>query len=158
MHTNRSAVLASLAVWTFLAFNAWMITFARADTRGDIMAAYDGFVTAQNARDLARVKATLLDSPDFLWVSDGKSVWGRDALVERMSRFQTLEVWRAEPLLERAKVVEISPDVAYLHMPLDLRLGTKSAPSTTRFLVSILFRNTTAGWRIAALFTTLDNP
>jgi ketosteroid isomerase-like protein len=158
MPIHRSIILASLGVWTFLAFSAWMVVFSKADTRSDVLAAYDRFVSAQNQRDLDKVKASLLDSPDFLWVSDGKSVWGRDALVERMARFQTLEVWRAEPLLDRAKVVEVSPDVAYLHMPLDLQLGAKSAPSTTRFLVSILCRKTQAGWRIAALFTTLDNP
>jgi hypothetical protein len=104
------------------------------------------------------VKDVLLDSPDFLWVSDGKSVWGRDALIERMGRFQTLEVWRVEPLIDRARVVEVAPGVAYLHMPLDLHLGSKAEPSITRFLVSILCRKTDAGWRIAALFTTLDNP
>ncbi|MGL5115951.1 MAG: nuclear transport factor 2 family protein [Beijerinckiaceae bacterium] len=139
---------------------AWMAvaTPTRADVRDEILATYDRFVMAQNARDLARVREVLLDDPRFLWVSDGKSVWGRDALVARMSAFQKLEVWRVEPLLARAEVVEVSSDVAYLHMPLDLFLGTKEAPSTTRFLVSILCRRTPQGWRIAALFTTLDNP
>jgi hypothetical protein len=112
----------------------------------------------QNARDPARIKAALLDSPDFLWVSDGKSIWGRKALLERMSRFQSLEVWRVEPLLDRARVVEVAADVAYINMPLDLHFYTKSAPTVTRFLVSILCRKTEEGWRIAALFTTLDNP
>ncbi len=131
---------------------------AQSDTRSDILATYAHFAAAQNARDLVRIKEVLLDSADFLWVSDGKSVWGRDALIERMSRFQTLEIWRVEPLVDRSRVVEVAPDVAYLHMPLDLHLGTKSAPSVTRFLVSILYRKTAEGWRIAALFTTLDNP
>jgi ketosteroid isomerase-like protein len=158
MHKTHSATHALLRIWVFLAFNALMIVMAKADTRAEILATYDRFVTSQNARDLDKVKATLLDSPDFLWVSDGKSVWGRDALVERMARFQTLEVWRVEPLLDRARVVEVSTDVAYLHMPLDLHLGARSAPSTTRFLVSILCKKTPAGWRIAALFTTIDNP
>jgi ketosteroid isomerase-like protein len=130
----------------------------QADTRSEILATYGQFAAAQNARDLVRIKEVLLDSADFLWVSDGKSVWGRDALIARMSSFQALEIWRVEPLLDRARVVDVAPDVAYLHMPLDLHLGTKSAPSVTRFLVSILCRKTAEGWRIAALFTTLDNP
>ena len=158
MHCNRSVIFAAFGVWIFLAFNAWTVASGRADTRGDVLAAYDQFVTAQNARDLVRVKAVLLDSPDFLWVSDGKSIWGRDALVERMGRFQALEVWRAEPQLEKARVVEVAADVAYLHMPLDLHLGSRNNPSVTHFLVSILCRKTDQGWRIAALFTTLDNP
>jgi ketosteroid isomerase-like protein len=158
MRTDRSLFAIALGVWLFLAFHAWMIAAARADTRADVLALYNRFSTAQNALDLPAAKALLLDSPDFLWVSDGKSVWGREALVERMARFHSLEVWRAEPMLDRARIVEVSPSVAYLHMPLDLHLGSKAAPSVTRFLVSILCRRTDAGWRIAALFTTLDNP
>ena len=158
MNGHRSVIVAGLVAWIFLTSNAMMMASGRADTRSDVLATYDQFVTAQNARDLARVKAVLLDTPDFLWVSDGKSIWGRDALLERMGRFQTLEVWRAEPRLEKARVVEVATDVAYLHMPLDLYLGTRSNPSVTHFLVSILCRKTDQGWRIAALFTTLDTP
>lgn len=141
-----------------LAIGMFAAAPAKSDTRSDILATYGQFAAAQNARDLARIKEVLLDSADFLWVSDGKSVWGRDALIARMSSFQSLEIWRVEPLLDRARVVEVAQDVAYLHMPLDLHLGTRSAPSVTRFLVSILCRKTAEGWRIAALFTTLDNP
>jgi ketosteroid isomerase-like protein len=158
MKIDRPAIMAACAVWLFLLFNAWTVIGARADTRSEVIAAYERFAAAQNARDIGRVRETLLDSPDFLWVSDGKSIWGREAMLERMGRFQTLEVWRVEPLLDRARVVETAQDVAYLHMPLDLALGTRAAPTVTRFLVSILFRRTEAGWRIAALFTTLDNP
>jgi ketosteroid isomerase-like protein len=131
---------------------------AKADTTAEVIATYNNFAAAQNARDLGRVKELFLDSPSFLWVSDGKSVWGRDAVIARMSKFQTLDVWRVEPLLDRARVVEINGTAAYLHMPLDLYLGANNAVSRTRFLVSVLCTKTVAGWRIAALFTTLDNP
>jgi ketosteroid isomerase-like protein len=158
MRPDRLSFLAAWSVWMILAFAIWMPACARADTRTEVLAVYTAFAAAQNARDPARIKAVLLDSPDFLWVSDGKSIWGREALLERMSRFQSLEVWRVEPLLDRARVVEVAADVAYINMPLDLHLGTTSAPTVTRFLVSILCRRTAEGWRIAALFTTLDNP
>lgn len=131
---------------------------ARADTTDEVIATYNSFAAAQNARDLGRVKDLFLDSPSFLWVSDGKSVWGREAVIARMSKFQTLDVWRVEPLLERARVVEINGTAAYLHMPLDLYLGASNTVSRTRFLVSVLCTKTADGWRIAALFTTLDNP
>ncbi len=156
MRTRRNSIFAALGLSLLIALP--LATQARADVSDDVKALYGRFAAAQNARDLAAVKALLIDSPDFLWVSDGKSVWGRDALVERMGRFQTLEVWHVEPLLDRARVVAVSEDVAYLHMPLDLHLGGKAAPSVTRFLVSILCRRAAGGWRIAALFTTLDNP
>ncbi len=131
---------------------------AKAGTTDEVIATYKNFAAAQNARDLGRVKEIFLDSPSFLWVSDGKSLWGRDAVIARMSKFQTLDVWRVEPLLDKARVVEINSTAAYLHMPLDLYLGSTNNVSRTRFLVSILCTKIDAGWRIAALFTTLDNP
>lgn len=158
MSKLKGILLAMLAVCAAFAWRVETPALANDSTRSEVMSLYDRFSEAQNRRDLEAVKAVLLDSPDFLWVSDGKSIWGRDALVERMGRFQSLEVWRVEPIRERARIVEVAPGIAYLHMPLDLHLGSKAAPTVTRFLVSVLCQQTAKGWRIAALFTTLDNP
>lgn len=126
--------------------------------RDEIRATYEHFVAAQNARDLARVRALLIDGPDFLWVSAGKSFWGRDTLIERMARFQRAPIWQAVPDLDHAAFVEVGPAAAYIHMPLVLRIGQGTeAPQETRFLVSILFRRVDESWRIAALFTTLQD-
>src|SRR5438128_2419721 len=46
---------------------------ACAGPREEVRATYERFVAAQNARDLDGVRALLLDSPQFLWVSDGRS-------------------------------------------------------------------------------------
>ena len=66
-------------------------TGARAD-EADIRATYKDFAAAQNARDLHKIGALLLDSPRFLWVSDGQSVWGREATLARMASFQEAPV------------------------------------------------------------------
>jgi uncharacterized protein (TIGR02246 family) len=132
---------------------------ARAGTEEEVRALYERFYRAQNARDLGSVRGLLLESDDFLWVSDGKSFWGPDTLVERMAAFQRFAVWRVEPLLDRARVVEVAAEVAYLHLPLDLAIGASEAEAAPfRWLVSMLCRRTGQGWRIAALFTTADNP
>jgi hypothetical protein len=121
-----------------------------------LLALYRGFVTAQNDRDLARVRATLWDSPDFLWVSDGRPFWGPDALVERMGLFQQAEVWRVEPDLDRGRVVEVAEGAAYLSVPLTLVIGRADDPARLRWLVGVLCRRELGQWRIAALFTTED--
>ena len=129
---------------------------ARADPREDISRLYADFVAAQNAHDLSRVRETLLNSPRFLWVSDGKSIWGREATLERMGSFQQAETWRVEPIVGKAVPVEVGADAAFLHLPLDLVIGAAEKPDRLRFLVSVLGVRTPAGWRIAALFTTTD--
>jgi hypothetical protein len=127
---------------------------ALADPGGEVRAVYGRFLEAQNARDLGRVRQVLLDSPRFLWVSDGMSVWGPDALIARMSLFQKAEAWRVDPDLGKAVAVEVDDRAAYLHLPLVLTIGPAANPDRLRFLVSVLGVETAQGWRIAALFTT----
>src|SRR5271157_6651460 len=96
---------------------------AQADSPSEVRALYDHFAAAQNARDLAKVKTFLIDSPKFLWVSDGMSFWGPDALVKRMAEFQLAEEWHVDPDLADAAVVEVDDSAAYIHMPLALTIG-----------------------------------
>ena len=130
---------------------------AGAGTPEEVRATYERFAAAQNAHDLDAVREVLLDSPQFLWVSDGRSVWGREATLARMSAFQKSAVWRVLPALDLARVVEVDAGAAYYHLPLVLELGaTKAKFDRLKFLVSVLCVKTPQGWRIAALFTTED--
>ena len=124
----------------------------------EVRALYERFAAAQNGRTLARVRPLLLDSPRFLWVSDGQSFWGPDAVLARMASFQTAAVWRVEPDLARAVAVPVRDGVAYLHLPLVLVIGNAEHPDRLRFLVSMLGVETEQGWKIAALFTTSEKP
>src|SRR4051812_27185589 len=130
-------------------------TGARAD-EADIRATYKDFAAAQNARDLHKIGALLIDSPRFLWVSDGVSVWGPEATLARMASFQEAPVWRVEPDLARAVAVDVGADAGFLHLPLRLVIGVGDNPDRLRFLVSVLCVRTAKGWRIAALFTTSE--
>ncbi len=131
---------------------------AIADTESDVRAAYLRFAEAQNARDLDWVRGEFVDDPEFLWVSDGKSFWGRDAVLARMGSFQRAEVWRVEPDIDASTVVELGADAALLHMPLTLVIGQAEKPNRLRFLVSIVFVRRSEDWRIAALLTTNEKP
>jgi ketosteroid isomerase-like protein len=146
------------ALLTTLALLATALTplGARGSNEADIRATYGAFAAAQNARDLHRVRALLIDSPRFLWVSDGVSVWGPEATLARMASFQEAPVWRVEPDLARAVAVDVGADAGFLHLPLRLVIGVGDNPDRLRFLVSALCVRTPNGWRIAALFTTSE--
>ncbi|MGF1560559.1 MAG: nuclear transport factor 2 family protein [Geminicoccaceae bacterium] len=132
---------------------------ARAQVEDEILEVYKQFAQAQNARDPERIGAFFIDAPQFLWVSDGKSFWGRDAVLARMGSFQKAEIWRVEPALDEAEVVPLADGAAMLHMPLTLVIGQAAAPNQLPFLVSIVFtRKDQEPWRIAALLTTGEKP
>ncbi|MBY0227592.1 MAG: nuclear transport factor 2 family protein [Hyphomicrobium sp.] len=134
----------------------WQAFGATIGVEGEVRALYDRFVTAQNARDLDAVRQMLSDRPNFLWISDGKPFWGREAMIGRMASFQQAEVWRVEPEFASSKVVQIDGETAYLHIPLVLVLGRKEDPARFNWLVEVLCHKAAGQWRIAALFTTED--
>ena len=131
---------------------------ARADPAGEARALYGRFVAAENASDFEAVKTVLLDSPKFLWVTNGLSIWGRDPAIERMAEYHKAEVWHIEPDYSKAVTVEVNSETSFLHVPLELEIGSKAdGPDHFRFLISALCVATPQGWRIAALFTTMQN-
>ncbi|MTI44745.1 uncharacterized protein (TIGR02246 family) [Roseibium hamelinense] len=120
----------------------------------EIRAVYGEFMDAQNARDLDRVGSFFIDGPDFLWVSDGRSVWGRKATLERMGSFQKAAVWKVHPELELARIVRLGSESAMMHFPLVLEIGQEANPNRLGLLVSALFVRRGEDWRIASLLTT----
>ena len=129
---------------------------AFADPQQDIRDLYTAFVTAQNAHDIDAVRPLLSDRPDFLWISDGRPVWGREAMLKRMEEFQSAEVWRVEPDYGASQVILLDQDTAVFHVPLLLVLGSKADPARLRWLVEVICQKEAAGWRIAGLYTAQD--
>jgi uncharacterized protein (TIGR02246 family) len=131
-------------------------TYSEPSGEGQIRALYDRFVKAQNARDLNGVRQVLSEKDDFLWISDGKPFWGREAMIARMASFQEAEIWRVEPEYDSSKVVQLDADTAYFHIPLVLVLGRRDDPARLKWLVDVLCQKADGQWRIAALFTAED--
>ena len=128
---------------------------ASASEEGESLALYRRFYAGQNARDLETVRATLLDSPRFLWVSNGQSFRGRETMLARMAAFQEAEVWEVTPDLAAAEIDQFAAGAATLHLPLELAFGARDpGPERYLFLVTALCVRTDSGWRIAALLTT----
>ena len=154
---RRNPMIGAMAA---LALSAAMLVApaANAAPADDVRAAYEHFAAAQNARDIATVRSLLLNSSQFLWISNGQSFWGRETMIERMSTYQRAEVWRVHPDIAHAVIVEVSTSTAYVHLPLSLQIGSAAkGVAETSFLVSALFVHTDAGWKISALFTTIRN-
>src|SRR6266851_2386177 len=154
---HGKAAIAALALFVVTLLAGAVPAQAADDPASASRLVYQRFVAAQNAGDLAAVEAILLDSPNFLWVSDGMSIWGRAATLARMALFQQAEIWHVDPDLAKAVTVPLDDKTAFLHLPLVLAIGSKAGGvDRVKFLVSVLCVETAQGWRIAALFTTGD--
>ena len=144
MARARWGVLGLLIVLTSVG-SAW----AGADE--DIRAAMESFVAAQNAHDVRAVADTLLDSPQFLWITRGTAIWGRPAA---LARFESLYkgTWRLEPALAEMKVALLAEGVAQIHVPILFTIGPPGQePQKTRFLMNQVLVKTSAGWKVASI-------
>jgi hypothetical protein len=122
---------------------------ALAGVDDDVKATFDRFVAAQNAHDLSAVRDLLLDSPNFLWVTRGAPIWGREAALKR---FETLYqgTWKLSPDTANLKVVLLNDTTAQVFVPIMFNIGSAGQPAPDApFLMNQTLVKTAAGWRIA---------
>ena len=123
--------------------------YALAGADDDVKATFDRFVAAQNAHDVSAVRELLLDSPNFLWVTRGVPIWGRDAALKR---FETLYqgTWKLSPDTANLKVVLLNDTTAQVFVPIMFNIGPPGQPAPDApFLMNQTLVKTMAGWRIA---------
>ena len=143
---RRTALVGPLFVAGALAL---LPTVASASGEDDVRAVFDQFVKAQNSHDVAGVRELLLDSPNFLWVTRGAPVWGREAALKR---FESLYqgTWKLSPDMSNLKTVLVSESTAQLYIPITFNIGALGQPAPdTPFLMNQTLVKTAAGWRIA---------
>ena len=124
---------------------------ANAAPEDEIKTTFDRFVAAQNAHDVAAVRELLLDSPNFLWITRGTPIWGRDAALKR---FETLYqgTWKLSPDLSNLKVMVLSDTTAQLFVPIVFNIGPAAQPAPdTPFLMNQTLVKTPSGWRVASI-------
>jgi uncharacterized protein (TIGR02246 family) len=117
----------------------------------EVRQTFDRFVAAQNAHDLRAVEALLLDSPDFLWITRGTPIWGREAALKRFKALYE-GTWQLAPDASALKVAMLGDNAAQLFVPISFSIGAPGqAPQTTRFLMNQVLVKTPAGWRVSAI-------
>src|SRR5689334_13719767 len=124
---------------------------AAATDDAEVLTLVERFVTAQNAHDVRAVGDLLWDSPQFLWVTRGTAIWGRDAA---LTRFEALYkgTWRLEPAMGDLRVVRVTDGVAEIYMPIVFTIGPAGQPAqTTRFLMNQVLVKTGSGWKVASI-------
>jgi ketosteroid isomerase-like protein len=123
----------------------------RAGTEDEVKAQFSKFIAAQNAHDLKAVGETLHDSPQFLWITRGAPIWGREAALKR---FEALYqgTWSLDPKTDELKVIELQPGVAQLYVPITFMIapaGQTAQPA--RFLMNQTLVNTPEGWKVSSI-------
>ncbi len=151
--------LGALAIGTLIVLGAQPQSRAfGAEAEDEIRTVFERFVAAQNAHDLEAVGEILSDSEDFLWITRGTPVWGRQAALDR---FQALYAgtWKLEPRMDEFRVLELGEDSAQLFVPVTFMIapaGQTAQPSN--FLMNQTLTKTAEGWQVVSILPILVPP
>jgi ketosteroid isomerase-like protein len=147
---HRPAAARAMAC-AILMFMCLMAKPAIAAPEDEVKAAFDRFVAAQNAHDVNAVKALMLDSPNFLWITRATPVWGTDAALKRFAALYA-GTWRLEPESSSLKVIMIVDGVAQIYVPITFTVGAPGqASQQTRFLMNQVLTKTAGGWKVSTI-------
>ena len=104
----------------YFAALAAIATLAHAATmEEEVRAVFDKYVAIQNAHDLKAMRNLLADSPDFLWISRGKPIWGREAALKSLEE-RYKGTWHIDVDRKELRVISISRRVAQVYAPRDV--------------------------------------
>ena len=126
-------------------------TRAEAGAEDDVRATMERFVATQNAHDVNALRDLLVDSPQFLWITRGIPIWGRQAA---LARFEALYrgTWKLEPAMSELRVVMLGDAAAQIYVPITFTIGAAGeAPTTTRLLMNQVLLKTGDGWKVTSI-------
>jgi hypothetical protein len=126
---------------------------AHGSTEDEVRAVFDRFAQVPNAHDAKALEETLLaDSPQFLWITRGTTVWGRDAALQRWAKLYE-GTWRLEPDPASVRATPISDGVAQLHAAVQFTVDAPGQPpQVTRFLLNQVLVKSSGTWRVMSIF------
>lgn len=117
----------------------------------EVRAAFDQFVRAQNAHDVTAVEASLLSTPDFLWITRGAAVWGQEAALKRFAALYG-GTWRLDPETSNLKVIMLGEGVAQIFVPITFAIGSAGEPpQQAKFLMNQILVRRSGAWKVSSI-------
>ncbi len=143
----------------FLAVLAAIGTPAQAATMEDeVRAVFDKYIAVQNAHDLKSMRSLLADSPDLLWISRGKPVWGREAALKSLEE-RYKGTWRIDVERKELRIISVSRRVAQVYAPTQLTVGDPGVePTRNRVYINLMMVKKPEGWQIVSILPILVPP
>ena len=134
-------------------------SMARASTMEDeVRAVFDKYIATQNAHDLKGIRNLLSDSPDLLWISRGKPIWGREAALKTLEE-RYKGTWKIEVDKKELRVISVSRRVAQVYAPTQLSAGEPGAePARNRLYINLVMVKKPEGWQIVSILPILVSP
>jgi len=124
----------------------------------EVRAVFDKYIATQNAHDLKGIRNLLSDSPDLLWISRGKPIWGREAALKTLEE-RYKGTWKIEVDKKELRVISVSRRVAQVYAPTQLSAGEPGAePARNRLYINLVMVKKPEGWQIVSILPIIVSP
>ncbi|HET7200272.1 MAG TPA: SgcJ/EcaC family oxidoreductase [Burkholderiales bacterium] len=135
------------------------VTFARASSmEEEVRAVFDKYIATQNAHDLKALRNLLVDTPDLLWISRGKPIWGREAALKSLEE-RYKGTWHIDVDRKELRVISVSRRVAQVFAPTQLTVGDPGVePARNRVYINLMMVKKPDGWQIVSILPILVPP
>ena len=145
-----------LAAW---AATAITVTLAHAATmEEEVRVVFEKYIASQNAHDMKSMRNLLADSPDFLWISRGKPIWGREAALKALEE-RYKGTWHIDADKKELRVISVSRRVAQVYAPTQLTVGDPGVePAKNRLYINLVMVKKPEGWQIVSILPILVPP
>ena len=143
----------------FFAALAAVAALAHAATMEDeVRIVFDKYIAIQNAHDLKSMRSLLADSPDLLWISRGKPIWGREAALKTLEE-RYRGTWHIDVDRKELRIISVSRRVAQVYAPTQLTVGDPGVdPSKTRLYINLVMVKKPEGWQIVSILPIIVPP
>lgn len=140
-----------LLAFGFAAAAMFLAPVQAATMEEEVRAVFDRYVAIQNAHDLKSMRNLLVDSPDVLWITRGKPIWGREAALRELEE-RYKGTWHIEFDPKELRVISVSRRVAQVYATTQLTVGDAGAkPAKTRAYINLVMVKKPEGWQIASI-------
>jgi uncharacterized protein (TIGR02246 family) len=137
---------------------ATFATAAHASMEEEVRAVFDKYIATQNAHDLKGMRGLLSESPDLLWISRGKPIWGREAALKSLEE-RYKGTWKIDVDKKELRVISVSRRVAQVYAPTQLTVGDPGAePARNRLYINLVMVKKPDGWQIVSILPILVPP
>ena len=142
----------------FAASAAFAATAYAATMEEEVRAVFDKYIATQNAHDVKGMRNLLADSPDVLWISRGKPIWGREAALKNLEE-RYKGTWRIDVDKKELRVISVSRRVAQVYAPTQLTVGDPGVePARNRVYINLVMVKKPEGWQIVSILPILVPP
>ena len=128
-----------------------MVINSKGAIKDDPTTLFEQFIKAQNQHDLTALNNLLVDSPDFIWITKGQTIWGKEAALKKFENLYK-GTWNLEPDKSNFKIIILDKKTRHMYVPITFTIGELGQePKQIKFLMNMIIVNKSGKWKVSAI-------